>query len=534
MPLKTITMSANGTINGQQQKLIANNTISYSNVSFSQLKTIGDNEITASSATISIKYGAAAWTASVSNISTNNGTADISVSCSRVHGGSPVVDLITLSVTYNEPATESYLDNNIDAFFNFEPWQCGMPAVPEEFYKGSKNYQAYIDNGFCEPVQASNFKIGGKVIIGVKKGTAPKASKSLGISGNETISIYKANNTIYIKNKNTLIHAFDKNYWQGLGEADTPTCLGVVLVGAGGGGGGLSWFDANKNGKTSDHYIIPGTGGGGGGIVYGVINLKNTSNTNRFWITVGKGGDGGKNNSNSGVSNNNPKKGDDGKDGKDTILRNGNATSFGAKTYAIARGGKGGKKGDNLSEIAGGTGGDGIISNEYGVFYGCGKIQGSSGCPITTAEDKSICFVNSKTISISFLKDETDTKQFTYTKELSKLDATGNTNQDAVNNNEANALESVCVPGGHSFGMGQATVSDLADNGGGGCGGVVTKKITYIKQETYNSTTGNYDYTYYTEAEMRQKGWWNSSIYSSGYVASYAGNGGDGSWYIFY
>ena len=241
-----------------------------------------------------------------------------------------------------------------DVFENFEPWQYGEPAIPDNLYflgtdEKAKGYQQYFNtNGYgVKEINATNFKINDKPIRGCVKGTVVTAKELT--SGQRNIEIW------FNKNKG-------KVYYKFIGDSDdkaielkdsngiVPKRLGIALVGGGGACGDCKTEKWKNKCHTFDT-TMPGGGGGGGGIIWGVINLDETG---VYTIKVGTGG------------------WTKGASGEDTTL------SKDGKTLAIAGGGGGGGTGKK-SGAAGGVGGACTFSTDKTYFIKCGQKEGEQG-----------------------------------------------------------------------------------------------------------------------------------------------------------
>jgi len=279
------------------------------------------------------------------------------------------------------------------------------------------------------------------------------------VNENRTYKIYKKSSTeIAISWKNSVIHTISLatiNSHKPVEErlSTLPTRIGIVLVGAGGGSGGCTWYDAEKNGKTSDQYLCPGAGGGGGGIIWGVIDISETSSTHPFTVTLGLGGNHGWDASTTNLSHNNPKIGDWGQDGLPTTL------SYDNVTLAVAGGGGAGSSG-HWSSIAGGGGGGSVeTKSQYAgnklLWWGIAGAKGNDGCSCDPNIEN---YSAEKNFGIYFLKDETTDGQFTYKIHHDQIKAVSAADITAR------------IPGGHSWGRGGFQDNAPTLGGGGGWG----------------------------------------------------------------
>ena len=274
-----------------------------------------------------------------------------------------IVDETTTSETIKYSKTETFKNESdeeetktTNVFENFEPWHYGEPAIPTELYflgADGDGYQQYFDNngyGFIQINAVDSkgqqlFEINGKPIRGCKKGSVVKANKLA--SGQYDTKIW--------------LNADGEVCYQDFGyntkKLDTGgvklTRLGIALVGGGGASGGAkteNW----KNNCCNFDTTMPGGGGGGGAILWGIINLEQSNDLNKYIIKFGSGGN------------------EAGDSGKNTILSH---EGFGE--LAIAGGGEGGDRGSR-SGATGGNGGSCWVTNNKNYFILCGYCDGAS------------------------------------------------------------------------------------------------------------------------------------------------------------
>ena len=293
----------------------------------------------------------------------DEGKISISIYCTAITSGNPKVASFTIKVNYNIYKYSCInASNKIDDVFKyFEPYHVGDRAIPPELYflgAGGDGYQQYSSAipGAAE-INAVNSKgeqlytKGGSPIRGCKRGTVVKAVIREHSEGLEDIEIWMEDGIPYFKR---VEDSDDNKTSLEVSGEPTITRVGVILVGGGGAGGygpGESWSNDCHTFDTT----VPGGGGGGGAIVWGILNLETTSSSNRYKITVGKGGD------------------SKGAAGGDTVLTH----SAYSGSLAIAGGGNGGGKGTKKG-TGGGIGGvPRYVNNQYFIY--CGEQSGGNG-----------------------------------------------------------------------------------------------------------------------------------------------------------
>ena len=370
-------------------------------------------------------------------------------------------------------------DSSESIFKDFEPYHCGAPAITDAFFDfefdpekcdETNNFQKFERNGYTNEVTTSkavdginyHYSANGQVISGCEKGTVILANHpvhgTIICQGdyNATISIGVDENkykTLSIVNNDTedgSMFEFNEEDFKCSNKA-FPKRLGILLVGSGGGAGGGTWYDNKKDGTHNDISYYSGGSGGGGGIIWGVIDLEQLCKDKEkvaFSIRVGDGGEGGRNANTNGLTHNNPKKGENGKNGGNTELR-----LSGATVLARANGGKGGEAGHWTDLARGGVGGGSSYNAEY--FTYCGKIDGAPG--ISTKKDMDNAYTQERLNKIQFLRDTTNDERFTY--KTKNIPARGS---------HVTVDTSARIPGGPSFGAG-AYDNVKATKGGGGC-----------------------------------------------------------------
>lgn len=360
-------------------------------------------------------------------------------------------------------------DSSESIFKDFEPYHCGTPAITDAFFDfefdpekcdETNNFQKFERNGYTNEVTTSktvdginyHYSATGQVISGCEKGTViladhPDHSAVCWKGNSNTTITINSNGTLTIFNNGTEA-SFDKDSF----TYDVfPKRLGILLVGGGGGAGGGTWYDNKKDGTHNDISYYSGGSGGGGGIIWGVIDLEQLCKDKEkveLSIKVGDGGKGGWNASTNGLTHNNPKKGENGKNGGNTELR-----LSGATVLARANGGKGGEAGHWTDLARGGVGGGSSYNAEY--FTYCGKIDGAPG--ISTKKDMDNAYTQERLNKIQFLQDTTNDERFTY--KAKNIPARGS---------HVTVDTSARIPGGPSFGAG-AYDNVKATKGGGGC-----------------------------------------------------------------
>ena len=371
-------------------------------------------------------------------------------------------------------------ENSSESIFkDFEPYHCGTPAITDAFFDfefdpekcdETNNFQKFERNGYTNEVTTSktvdgidyHYSANGQVISGCEKGTVILADHpvhdTIICQGdyNATISIGVDENkykTLSIVNNDTedgSMFEFNEENFKCSNKA-FPKRLGILLVGSGGGAGGGTWYDNKKDGTHNDISYYSGGSGGGGGIIWGVIDLEQLCKDKEkvaFSIEVGDGGEGGWNANTDGLTHNNPKKGENGKNGGNTELK-----LSGTIVLASANGGKGGEAGHWTDLARGGGGGGSSYNAEY--FTYCGKIDGAPG--ISTKKDMDNAYTQERLNKIQFLRDTTKDEIFTYKTE--NIPARGS---------YVTVDTSARIPGGPSFGAG-AYDNVKATKGGGGC-----------------------------------------------------------------
>jgi hypothetical protein len=428
----------------------------------------------------------------------------------------------------------AYYAKNINLFEDAEPYHYGEGFSTEEYFDHSIDkdgapdlkVQKWEDNGYSVQSQVSQLRIKGNYLTYIQQGSFPlytpdapviTVDKINGSAGGvcrleviydektdyktiESINLVKSQ---YMQGSSSLDTADEvRRYYLHLAYSPSTTCiydraneqnslqkslfkkhknekypthLGFILSGGGGGAGGISQYDADKDGKASTHYITAGGGGGGGEIIYGVFDLTPPTWLNYkvsrlyFIITLGKGGSAGTNGGTD-ATYNNPKPGTEGYDGGPsrvwvTALR-ASATvqdtsqwSTPVEVLSAAQGG-GGFQGE--TKAAGGAGTGGNSGGKYsGNIYTlknncclCGVIQGGKGGSGTTANTQvggTIYFSKTEPEDTKFKLD------FNYEAQASTAPAKDSTDQ---NNRKA-----AKIPGGHSIRASGSAV--------GGCGGSI-------------------------------------------------------------
>ena len=359
-------------------------------------------------------------------------------------------------------------DSSESIFKDFEPYHCGIPAITDAFFdfefdpekcNETNNFQKFERNDYTSEITTSktvdninyHYSANGQVISGCEKGTVilanhPKHDAFI-CQGNTSVPISVSTN----KNDGTKVLKVGTETYSNFNNNVFPKRLGILLVGGGGGAGGGTWYDAKKDGKNDDTVYCSGGSGGGGGIIWGVIDLEELCKDNKvISISVGAGGEGGRNATTSGLTHNKPKKGENGNPGLSTILYNG---KYIGEKIAVANGGRGGAAGHWTDTASGGEGGGSSYDAEY--FTYCGSINGAPG--ISTKKDMDDAYTQERLNKIQFLQDNSNDKRFTY-----------KTENIPARKSYATVDTTARMPGGPSFGAG--AYNDIkADKGGGGC-----------------------------------------------------------------
>lgn len=351
-----------------------------------------------------------------------------------------------------------------NAWGDAEPYYFGNQMPPKDIFKplpeSGNKYQEGQINGFSENVALEGYRHNGNPLSYIKYGTFPKAGSAQlrGLwggqwsNGGQTIyHITVSGENIIITNfsTSTVVATLPPSHF---GLSKRPKRLGILLVGAGGGSGGFTWYDPDKNGKSSDQYIVSGSGGGGGALLWGVINIDALVDVDSYYhIGVGNAGAPGGNAGQSGLNHNNPKYGSDGSAGSDTELwwdwRKGDPCNV---HLASAKGGNGGSRGNFQSYATGGAGGSGWYQS-HSVFTYLGSKSGGQGCSCHTDPVPSIAAWSA---TITFAQEAPASYTTTISHESVPAVLQGGLND---------AAQAHKVPGGHSYHPGTTS----ADGAGG-------------------------------------------------------------------
>lgn len=240
----------------------------------------------------------------------------------------PTISEATADCTYNATYSEveyktdvPYLINNISLFEKAVPYyygsgspyyNCYLPLGEDEKPETTEDIKIQTDGGdkYTVVEKLEGFKIDGKSITYIKKGTFPKLGEKFLIwdtDGDECLGLNKADtpgditNCVFkghydadkkltklelidkrLNSNNTtgedLTGTFHEKYPNEFGENELPTRIGFLLVAGGGGAGGVSFFTngsctGNNKDDSSKEVTVPGAGGGGGAITIGVFNF---------------------------------------------------------------------------------------------------------------------------------------------------------------------------------------------------------------------------------------------------------------------
>lgn len=372
-----------------------------------------------------------------------------------------------------------------NAWGDAEPYYFGNQMPPKDLFKplpeGENLFQEGQENGFSENVVLSGYRHNGQPLSYIKKGTFPKAgsAQELGLWGGDwaeggttDYKIYCSGNALNIVQGTTVIKALTSEDFPSIGKI--PSRLGILLVGGGGGSGGYTWYDPDKNGKSSDQYVVSGSAGGGGALLWGVLHLDTTSTEKYFIVKTGNGGKAGANAGRDGLCHTNPKYGAVGDDGVATLLYWHDTDDTEDQLIATANGGKGGSRGNFQVDAAGGDGGTAVHNLQHSYFTYVGGKKGGKGCdctpnPIPTAPAWGV--------TIKFAETEDSRYITTISHEAVSAVMQGGTNDDS---------QAHKVPGGASYDIGSTSVDgaggDKTDNdfktevyGRGGAGGSWTQ-----------------------------------------------------------
>jgi len=201
-------------------------------------------------------------------------------------------------------------DTTESIFKNFEPYHCGIPAITDGFTdfetdpekcNETNNFQKYVVNGFTNEIRAEkliestsdkyySYQNNNTVLTGCEKGTVVLANRPTGVGGGFALVASGSTDTeikVTVENdgNHLIIGSLD------LKEANFntrglvfPKRLGILLVGGGGGAGGLTKYDAKKDGKAETKPNCWGGSGGGGGTIWGVVSLNDIQNNGKFSI----------------------------------------------------------------------------------------------------------------------------------------------------------------------------------------------------------------------------------------------------------
>lgn len=283
------------------------------------------------------------------------------------------------------PASLPYTKDSKDPFADAEPYHYGRGTPPEGYFlpigddedptTSDIKAQAAENNGYSTIKKLDGFKIKGKSIQYIEKGTFPLPQLLVGQAGSSCTHAGDYYNLLtptesaccvlsveYSSTDNNITEIRFHRYTVGLGFSldniaasaklmltnhsgycdseiliakehanftahghpnEFPKRLGFILTGGGGGAGGWSRIDPKSDGKNND-YSTPGGGGGGAETVCGVFDLTKPTDLKNdeilaFVIYLGNGGQGGS----FGVGDpdhNNPALGTDGKDGYDSVI----------------------------------------------------------------------------------------------------------------------------------------------------------------------------------------------------------------------
>lgn len=347
------------------------------------------------------------------------------------------------------------------AWSDAEPYYFGNQMPPKDIFKplpenGAKYQEGQI-NGFSKNVELPGYRHNGNSLSYIQYGTFPKAGSAQmrglwggtwTLGGQTIYHITVDGDNIVIKNftSDKIVSTLAPSHF---GLTKRPRRLGILLVGGGGGSGGFTWYDPDKNGKSSDQYIVSGSGGGGGALVWGVINIDALVDVDSYYhVGVANSGSPGGNADQSGLKHTNPKYGSDGSNGSYTDLW------WDWKTdnikLAVANGGNGGSRGNFQSYATGGEGGKGWYQSSS-VFTYLGSKSGGQGCSCHTDPVPSIAAWSA---SITFAQEA----PATYTTVISH-ESVPAVMQGGLND----AAQAHKVPGGHSYHPGTTS----ADGNGG-------------------------------------------------------------------
>lgn len=380
-------------------------------------------------------------------------------------------------------ANKLYQVNGEDAFKDAEPYYFGNKMPPTGLFRPlptddnpstSENEQEWYQegqlNGFSVNAPLDGYRHNGAKLSYVKKGTFPKAGvrqqrylygnagdNGSGQEGKDYgwTKTYEAK--IYLEGDNhdkLIIHDGthrDISYlFDNLNIM--PTRIGILLVGAGGGSGGLTWYDPDKNGKKSDQYVVSGSGGGGGGLLWGVLNLENTDADNYFKVVVGASGAAGINAERKNLKKKKPKYGANGSAGGDTKLYWHQKGSKKDILIAVAGGGMGGSQGNFQTYAVGGDGGACSCSlHDYFVY--CDSKQGGKGCSCHTDPEP---YISAWGVSIKFAQ----------TEDPNYITTINHSQVSAVFSGDVSVAHK--VPGGHSYSPGNTFVNGANNEGSNG------------------------------------------------------------------
>ena len=218
--------------------------------------------------------------------------------------------------TSNNLYTHLVNGKQVDIFEDAEPYFYGTAAPSTVYFKplggADPDYRVQqlakeSSNTFSKIVAADKFVFKGdsgiKSLEYIKKGTFPIISDKYKLREWSNVGSTDAKNVLltatYDLDTQELTSITIKENWGG-GQTKTysapnelninnshqltklPSVLGFILVGGGGHAGGITQYDTNADGKTTNQHAYAGSGGGGGETVWGTIDLSYPNSVIKF------------------------------------------------------------------------------------------------------------------------------------------------------------------------------------------------------------------------------------------------------------